>query len=93
MPCLLRSFFGCVVDGFFDNDSDKFLIGVNRLGVSVSCQGHLFFHRMRECVVVLFFNGEFDPGSGRTLAACLTHASRAERPFRGYSSGERVSNT
>ena len=36
------------------------------------------------CVVVacgwfvLFFGffGEFDPGSGRTLAACLTHASR-----------------
>ena len=27
------------------------------------------------------FYGEFDPGSGRTLAACLTHASRAERPF------------
>ena len=24
----------------------------------------------------LFCNGEFDPGSGRTLAACLTHASR-----------------
>ena len=23
------------------------------------------------------FNGEFDSGSGRTLAACLTHASRA----------------
>ena len=22
--------------------------------------------------------GEFDPGSGRTLAACLTHASRTE---------------
>ena len=22
---------------------------------------------------------EFDPGSGRTLAACLTHASRAEK--------------
>jgi hypothetical protein len=42
---------------------------------------------------VLFFNGEFDPGSGRTLAACLTHASRAERLLRGYSSGERVSNT
>jgi hypothetical protein len=39
------------------------------------------------------FYGEFDPGSGRTLAACLTHASRAERPFWGYSSGERVSNT
>ena len=41
----------------------------------------------------LFFDGEFDPGSGRTLAACLTHASRAERPLRWYSSGERVSNT
>ena len=23
-----------------------------------------------------FIDGEFDPGSGRTLAACLTHASR-----------------
>ena len=23
------------------------------------------------------YNGEFDPGSGLTLAACLTHASRA----------------
>ena len=29
----------------------------------------------------MVFVGEFDPGSGRTLAACLTHASRAERPF------------
>ena len=37
--------------------------------------------------------GEFDPGSGRTLAACLTHASRTERSLRRYSSGERVSNT
>src|SRR5919206_2869930 len=42
---------------------------------------------------VRVFVGEFDPGSGRTLAACLTHASRAVRPFRGYTSGERVSNT
>ncbi len=24
------------------------------------------------------YNGEFDPGSGRTLAACLTHASQGE---------------
>ena len=24
---------------------------------------------------------EFDPGSGRTLAACLTHASRTEIEF------------
>ena len=27
-------------------------------------------------VLFLVFFGEFDPGSGRTLAACLTHASR-----------------
>ena len=26
---------------------------------------------------VASFYGEFDPGSGRTLAVCLTHASRA----------------
>ena len=25
------------------------------------------------------YHGEFDPGSGRTLAACLTHASRTRR--------------
>ena len=31
------------------------------------------------------FCGEFDPGSGRTLAACLTHASRTMKrcPFGG----------
>ena len=42
---------------------------------------------------VLF--GEFDPGSGRTLAACLTHASRTGPPlfFGGGLSGERVSIT
>ncbi len=28
------------------------------------------------------YNGEFDPGSGRTLAACLTHASQGERFLR-----------
>ena len=41
------------------------------------------------------FNKEFDPGSGRTLAARLTHASRTE--FIGACfiklSGGRVSNT
>ena len=46
------------------------------------------------CLLVLF--GEFDPGSGRTLAACLTHASRTVKrlPFWWvWMSGERVSNT
>src|SRR3970040_2077192 len=36
---------------------------------------------------------EFDPGSERTLAACLTHASRARKSRqRDEYSGERVSN-
>ena len=36
-----------------------------------------FFGCLGWCVVCFFgFFGEFDPGSGRTLAACLTHASR-----------------
>ena len=46
-----------------------------------------------------YFIGEFDPGSGRTLAACLIHASRAQeahgtlrREVKGMSGG-RVSNT
>jgi hypothetical protein len=55
--------------------------------------GQIFLIRIHLALVGLFLFGEFDSGSGRTLAACLTHASRTERPFRGYSSGERVSNT
>ena len=31
----------------------------------------------RGCVLIQIFR-EFDPGSGRTLAACLTHASRTD---------------
>src|SRR4028118_1181682 len=38
-------------------------------------------------------HGEFDPGSGRTLAACLTHASGATKGLRPRQSRERVSNT
>ena len=43
-------------------------------------------------------HGEFDPGSGRTLAACLTHASRTDdhhwilRMTKVEVSGGRVSN-
>ena len=47
-------------------------------------------------LVLLVLFGEFDPGSGRTLAACLTHASRTGLVpffFGGGVSGERVSNT
>ena len=32
----------------------------------------------REVSKGIEINGEFDPGSGQTLAACLTHASRTE---------------
>ncbi len=44
------------------------------------------FLRGRAALVVLprvrgGIYGEFDPGSGRTLAACLTHASRTMMPF------------
>lgn len=66
--------------------------------VCVLCAGCLFlvgFGLFTPGAFSKSFCGEFDPGSGRTLAACLTHASRTERPQAclGYSSGERVSNT
>ena len=47
-------------------------------------------------LVLLVLFGEFDPGAGRTLAACLTHASRTVKRFPFWlvwMSGERVSNT
>jgi hypothetical protein len=40
-----------------------------------------------------FSIGEFDPGSGRTLAACLTHASRTGLGGNSRFSGRRVRNT
>ena len=40
------------------------------------------------------YHGEFDPGSGRTLAACFIHASRTRTGCLHLEpSGERVSNT
>jgi hypothetical protein len=47
-------------------------------------------------LLIRSLDGEFDPGSGRTLAACLTHASRTrsnQSQDWGRPSGERVSNT
>ena len=43
--------------------------------------GQIFLIRIHLALVGLFLFGEFDSGSGRTLAACLTHASRTVRPF------------
>ena len=40
----------------------------------------------------VIYNGEFDPGSGRTLAAGLTHASRGRTALRGGETGGWVSN-
>ena len=42
--------------------------------------------------LVTIFGGEFDPGSGSTLAACLMHASRTGIPS-GILRGGRVRNT
>lgn len=69
---------------------DVFLESLIFVSGFVFCSG---FPDYAETSVSSVFYGEFDPGSGRTLAACLTHASRTVRPFRGYTSGERVSNT
>ena len=63
---------------------------------SVLCWGRVLVGvRFRGGVGVLVLFGEFDPGSGRTLAACLTHASRTGPSsfFGGGLSGERVSIT
>ena len=64
------------------------------MSLCVVCGGLFFcwvsgFSRPVSDVVLKFFCGEFDPGSGRTLAACLTHASRTERPCL---QGTRVAN-
>ena len=59
-----------------------FEISIACLFVDAKCLfGSLLDIQLLELVFVLpglfsFFDGEFDPGSGRTLAACLTHASR-----------------
>ena len=52
-------------DFFEANDEAAFLqLARFRQDHDISREEHTFIH------------GEFDPGSGRTLAACLTHASR-----------------
>ena len=50
--------------------------------------------KKQEKILLLFFdNGEFDPGSERTLAAWIRHASRTRKlPSGSEYSGERVSN-
>ena len=54
----------------------------------------LLCEKSRTIILLLFFdNGEFDPGSERTLAAWIRHASRTRKlPSGSEYSGERVSN-
>ena len=72
----------CFVEGFLDGLNHQ--IGLAGIIVRACPLGWVW---------MFLFYGEFDPGSGRTLVACLTHASRTVKPFRGWISGERVSNT
>jgi hypothetical protein len=67
----LRGVGGWVL-GFFEIEMDNNRQIVLYLLVSIKLAAVDLFR----LVVVFFFYGEFDPGSGRTLAACLTHASR-----------------
>ena len=54
--------------------------------------GHLKW-KMSAATAAGFDDGEFDPGSERTLAARFKHASRANGLLRQDGSGGRVSNT
>ena len=53
-----------------------------------------FLSKSKETAKIKLFNREFDPGSGWTLAACITHSSRTEigGACSTYLSGGRVSN-
>ena len=69
-------FGGCRVGlGFFLR---LLLFGPGRCRFLLGCGGWCWLW------VVRFLFGEFDPGSGRTLAACLTHASRTGPPLWGW---------
>ena len=86
---------GLLMDSFLVGPGDLFcgvVPGLAMIGPRCGVRSSMMsFSRQRG--EGLYINGEFDPGSGRTLAACLTHASRTVRPLWGYTSGERVSNT
>jgi hypothetical protein len=76
----------------FDNSSLTIVIEIRTCDVrALGCNARLCMHSLE---VALDLYGEFDPGSERTLAAYLTHASRTRK---GTSvseySGARVRNT
>ena len=88
MPALVRYYFDSIA-GFESCGGVSFCL----VGIVKSLQDIIFLKGTFIGVLLEGFHGEFDPGSGRTLAACLTHASRTMKPACWWISGERVSNT
>ena len=77
---------------FFDEIGD--IASLSQFGVFPDCVGMRRDVGQRSDTKLVIYYGEFDPGSGRTLAAGLTHASRTSSPdLVGGASGERVRNT
>ena len=85
-----KSLFVCFFLLTAETDFDRLSVWLQRV-VAEGFTALVFENRIAECVVIVrctqqqnfgFFKlyqyktGEFDPGSERTLAACLTHASR-----------------
>ena len=73
-PCLLLSCFHFVF--LLLNQGDSFWTDYSwyELGAETALLSFL----LASCLSNLLYNGEFDPGSGWTLATGLTHASRGE---------------
>src|SRR5690606_14659185 len=73
-----------------ERETDLFLENCKRVSEKLKAQAfemsksNTFTQRFRSTFASqkLDLYGEFDPGSGRTLAACLIHASRAELSYR-----------
>ena len=62
---------------FAGNGKRNDLWKLSKMSIQFSQENNSIFKK-------LFFFGEFDPGSGWTLAACLRHASRTRRPIETY---------
>jgi len=75
---LLRQLMRCVQAGADVSPAGR-LAGLNPVADGTSAKNIA----TRQPSVMAASVSEFDPGSGTTLAACLTHASRAGRPFGG----------
>ena len=68
----------CVLDSVFVFCFYACFLFLSIFLVGIAC--HVFVVGFPGLMFIHFLFGEFDPGSGRTLAACLTHASRTLKP-------------